>query len=106
MRRHQEMIAMTKKWIFLAALAASTPAQAYMFGNPGRAVGPAKAAVSLVYDTSDRDMEAGGRTVGLEVRRLYAEVRGGIGQGLEWIARGTPATGRLQLDNSSFNPAL
>lgn len=98
-----------KKWILMATVLAGTTVQAAWFGQIGRANGRDEHSIEFIYDTGDRDIRVKGTNgpdVQLNAHRFTVQYARGLGQGFELFARGVPFTGRINLENSSFNPDL
>lgn len=89
---------------FLLLIAGS--AQAAWFGDPGRRGETSGSSLEFFYESGDRDFEQdnSGGEAELSSHRLVIQCARGLGQGFEWVLRGAPATGRLSLSNSNFDP--
>jgi hypothetical protein len=99
---------MTMKKTFLTGLLVLTAgvSHAYWIGNQGLSIQEKGGALEIIYDTGERDIvpENGGPSVDLESHRLYAQWRYGASKSVQLVGRVLPGTGRLDLDNSNFNP--
>ncbi len=100
---------MKKLLLLTAALALfAVSAQAYYLGNPGLSTRKGASSVEFVYDTGEREMKpsGGSQTVDVESRRMYIQWRHGISKSFQVVGRLLPGLGRVDWENSDFNPAL
>lgn len=94
-----------KKEVFLIFLAA-VPAKAVWFGAVGKAAPKDGHALEFIYDTGSRDLDDKDTGAGrkLKAHRLSLQYARGLGQGFEFLARGTPFTSRVNFSGTSLNP--
>jgi hypothetical protein len=65
--------------------------------------------LEFIYDTGKRDLapeEDGGAEIELAEHRFTAQYARGLGQGFELLFRGSPATNRISVNGSGFNPEV
>lgn len=94
-----------KKWGFLVLLSA-VPAQAVWYGAVGKAAPRDGHALEFIYDTGSRQLEEkdGGADQKLNAHCLTLQYARGLGQGFEFLVRGTPFTSRINFSGTSLNP--
>lgn len=94
-----------KKWGFLFLLAA-VPAKAVWYGAVGKAAPKDGHALEFIYDTGSRMLEEKDTNAEqkLNAHRLSLQYARGLGQGFEFLVRGTPFTSRINFSGTSLNP--
>ena len=94
-----------KKWAFLI-LAAAVPAKAVWYGAVGKAAPKDGHALEFIYDTGSRELDekTNGTDLKLNAHRLSLQYARGLGQGFEFLVRGTPFTSRVNFAGTSLNP--
>lgn len=95
--------------ILAVGLTAAGAAQAFWYGNPGRAQDAGGSSLGFIYGFGDRDIETNdipGRSFELHTRTFAVEYRVGLAKGFEAMVRGVPATTRMNVEGYSFNPTI
>ena len=92
----------------LLGLVGTGTAQAAWYGAVGNAVDKGQHALEFAYSAGKRDLvpDEGGPEQELSSRGLFLQYARGLGQGFEFLLRGTPSTGRIGFSGTSFNPEV
>jgi hypothetical protein len=94
------------KYLWLIPLLVAVPAQAVWYGAIGKAVPKDGHSLEFIYNTGSRELEEndGGGDQKLNAHQLNLQYARGLGQGFEWLVRGTPFTSRINFSGTSLNP--
>jgi hypothetical protein len=94
------------RYLWLIPLLVVVPAQAAWYGAIGKAVPKDGHSLEFIYNTGSRELEEknGGGDQKLNAHQLNLQYARGLGQGFEWLVRGTPFTSRINFSGTSLNP--